>query len=349
MAMLTVVYIGGKSIAKSLMSGLIGYALSMVGTDPVQGAPRFVYGQPYLMDGVSFVVVVMGLFGITECLVSVEERMKMSTLKVPFRDCFPTFRDIIDSAGAILRGTFIGFCCGVLPGAGSTLSSFLSYGVEKSMSNHPERFGKGAIEGVAGPETANNAACSGEMVPLLSIGIPSSGSNAMLLGGMILCGLRPGPLLFQTNPEFVWTIIANLFIANFILLIMNLPMVPLFAMTLRIPYSLLYPAIFIVCVIGAYSMNSDPTDVGLMFLFGGIGYFLRKCDIPGAPMIIALVLGKMFENALYQALNLSRGDLSTFVTRPISATLLAIAAALTVIFMFKSIRQKRKLLEEEQM
>jgi len=348
MAMLTVVFIGGKSIAKSLMSGLIGYALSMVGTDPVQGAPRFVYGQPYLMDGVSFVVVVMGLFGITECLVSVEERMKMETLKVPFRDCFPTFRDIIDSTGAILRGTFIGFWCGVLPGAGSTLSSFLSYGVEKSMSKHPERFGKGAIEGVAGPETANNAACSGEMVPLLSIGIPSSGSNAMLLGGMILCGLRPGPLLFQTNPEFVWTIIANLFIANFILLIMNLPMVPLFAMTLRIPYSLLYPAIFIVCVIGAYSMNSDPTDIGLMFLFGGIGYFLRKLDIPGAPMIIALVLGKMFENAIYQALNLSHGSLMTIVTRPISATLLAMATALTVLFMFKNIRQKRKLLEEEQ-
>ncbi len=348
MGMLTVVYIGGKSIAKSLMGVLLGLALSVVGTDPVQGAPRFVYGFPRLMDGISFVIVVMGVFGIGEVLVSAEERLKIQSLKVPFSECWPRFSDIFQTKWTMLRGTVIGFFCGVLPGAGSTLSSFISYGVEKSMSKHPEHFGKGEIKGVAGPETANNAATSGEMVPLLALGIPSSGSNAMLLGGMIICGLKPGPLLFQSNPDFVWAIIAALFFTNFILLIMNLPMVPLFAYTLRLPYSLLYPVIFIVCIIGAYSMNSSIFDVGAMFLFGIFGYFMKKYEIPGAPMIIAMVLGKMWENSLYQALNLSYGDITTFVTRPISATLMAIAAVMTILVTFKTIRMKRAMLDEEE-
>jgi putative tricarboxylic transport membrane protein len=348
MGMLTVVYMGGKSIAKSLMSVLLGLALSVVGTDPIQGAPRFVYGIPRMMDGISFVILVMGLFGIGEVLVSAEERLKIQALKVPFSQCWPTFADIFQTKWTMLRATVLGFCCGILPGAGSTLSSFISYGMEKSMSKHPELFGKGAIEGVAGPETANNAACSGEMVPLLSLGIPSSGSNAMLLGGMILCGLKPGPLLFQTNPDFVWAIIASLFLTNFILLIMNLPLVPLFAYTLRLPYSLLYPIIFIVCVIGAYSMNSSISDVGVMFLFGIFGYFMKKYDIPGAPMVIAMVLGKMWEKSLYQALNLAYGDITTFVTRPISATLLAIAVIMTILVTFKTVRMKRAMLDEEE-
>ncbi len=349
MGMLTVVYIGGKSIPKSIMSGLLGLAIGVVGTDVVQGAPRFVYGIPILMDGISFVTVVMGVFGIGEVLVSAEEQMKMETIKVPFSQLWPTLSDILQSKWAILRGTVIGFFIGVLPGAGSTLSSFISYGVEKSTSKHPELFGKGAIEGVAGPETANNAACSGEMVPLLTLGLPSSGSNAMLLGGMILCGLKPGPLLFHTNPDFVWAIIASLFVGNFICLIMNLPMVPLFAYSLRIPYSLLYPAIFIICVIGAYSVHTNVFDVGAMFVFGFFGYFMKKYDIPGAPMIIALVLGRQMEYSLYQALNLSHGDITTFVTRPISAVLLGITAVMTVLVTFKTIRMKRAMLEEEEL
>jgi len=349
MGMLTVVYMGGKSIAKSLMSVLLGLGFCFVGTDPIQGAPRFVYGIPRLMDGISFVIVVMGVFGIGEVLVSAEERLKVQSLKVPFSQCWPTFSDIFKTKWTIVRATALGFFCGVLPGAGSTLSSFLSYGLEKSMSKHPELFGKGAIEGVAGPETANNAACSGEMVPLLSLGIPSSGSNAMLLGGMIICGLRPGPLLLQTSPDFVWAIIAALFLTNFILLIMNLPMVPLFAYTLRLPYSLLYPIILIICVIGAYSMNSSIFDVGVMFLFGIFGYCMKKYEIPGAPMVIALVLGKMWETSLYQALNLAYGDITTFVTRPISAVLLGMAAVMTVLVTFKTIRMKRAMIEEEKL
>lgn len=347
MGMLTVVYMGGKSIPKSLMSALIGLAISLVGVDPIQGAPRFVYGFPRMMDGISFVIVVMGLFGIGEVLVSAEEHLKVQALKVPFSQCWPTFSDIFQTKWTVLRASILGFFIGILPGAGSTLSSFLSYAMEKFLSKHPELFGQGAIEGVAGPETANNAACSGEMVPLLSLGIPSSGSNAMLLAGMIICGLQPGPLLFQANPDFVWSIIAALFFTNFILLIMNLPMVPLFAYTLRLPYSLLYPIILIVCVIGAYSIHSSVFDVAVMFLFGIFGYGMKKYDIPGAPLVIALVLGRMWEGSLYQALNLSYGDVTTFVTRPISAVLMGVAAVMTILVTLNVVKTKRKMLDSE--
>jgi putative tricarboxylic transport membrane protein len=347
MGMLTIVFVGGKSITKSLMSALIGLGLGVVGTDVVQGAPRFVYGIPQLMDGIPFIVMVMGLFGISEVLESSEEHLKMDSIRVPFSQLWPTVSDVLQSKWAILRGTVIGFFVGILPGAGSTLSSFISYGVEKSASKHPERFGKGAIEGVAGPETANNAACSGEMVPLLALGIPSSGSNAMLLGGMMLYGLRPGPMLFKTNPDFVWAIIASMFIGNFILIIMNLPMVPLFAYTLRLPYSILYPAILLICMVGVYTLNNSVFDIYAMLGFGIAGYFMKKYDIPGAPMVIGLILGPMLEQSLYRALSLAHGDITTFVTRPISAVLLGIAAVMTLAVLFKQVNMVRKQLAED--
>jgi putative tricarboxylic transport membrane protein len=349
MGMLTVVFVGGKSIIKSLMSAAIGLGLGLVGSDVVQGAPRFVYGIPELMDGVPFIVVVMGLFGISEVLESAEEQMKMDSIRVPFSRLWPSLSDILQSKWAILRGTVIGFFIGVLPGAGSTLSSFISYGVEKSVSKHPERFGKGAIEGVAGPETANNAACSGEMVPLLGLGIPSSGSNAMLLGGMMLYGLRPGPMLFQTNPDFVWTVIASMFIGNFILIIMNLPMVPLFAYTLRLPYSILYPAILLICMVGVYTLNSHIFDVWAMLILGVAGYLMKKYDIPGAPMVIGLILGPILEQSMYRALSLAHGDLATFVTRPISAVLLGISVVMTMAVLFRTIKTMRKQLADDSM
>lgn len=348
MGMLTVVFVGGKAIIKSLMSAVIGLSLGLVGSDVVQGAPRFVYGVPELMDGIPFIVVVMGIFGISEVLVSAEEQMKMDSIRVPFSKLWPTLSDIFQSKWAILRGTVIGFFIGVLPGAGSTLSSFISYGVEKSASKHPERFGKGAIEGVAGPETANNAACSGEMVPLLGLGIPSSGSNAMLLGGMMLYGLRPGPMLFKTNPDFVWTLIASMFIGNLILIVMNLPMVPLFAYTLRLPYSILYPAILLICVVGVYTLNNHIFDVYAMLILGIAGYFMKKYDIPGAPMVIGLILGPILEQNLYRALSLAHGDITVFVTRPISAVLLGIAAVMSIVVLFKTIKIMRQQIGEEE-
>ncbi len=347
MGMLTIVFVGGKSIVKSLMSGVLGLSLGVVGTDVVQGAPRFVYGIADLTDGISFIVVVMGIFGIGEVLVSAEERIRMGSIQVPFSKLWPRVSDLVQSKWAILRGTVIGFIIGVLPGAGSTLASFLSYGVEKSFSKHPERFGKGAIEGVAAPETANNASCSGELVPLLSLGIPGSGSTAVMLGALMMYGLKPGPMLFHTNPEFVWTLIASLFVGNVILLIMNLPMVPLFAYTLRLSYSILYPAIILICITGVYSVNTSIFDVWSMLLFGVAGYFMKKYDIPGAPMIIGLVLGPLLEHSLYRALALSRGSMSVFVTRPISAVLLGITLVMAIAVFFKTVKIMRTQLVEE--
>ncbi|MBW2148014.1 MAG: tripartite tricarboxylate transporter permease [Deltaproteobacteria bacterium] len=348
MGMLTIVFVGGKSITKSLMSGVIGLALGVVGSDVVQGAPRFVYGVPELMDGISFVVVVMGIFGIGEVLVSAEERMKLKPVKVKLSGLFPTLADLVQSKWAIARGTIVGFFVGALPGAGSTIASFISYGIEKGASKHPERFGKGAIEGVAAPESANNSATSGAMVPLLALGIPGSGATAVMLGALMLYGLKPGPMLFHTSPDFVWALIASMFIGNVILLIMNLPMIPLFASTLRIPYGLLYPAIILICIIGSYSLNNNVFDVWVMLIFGVFGYFMKKYDIPGAPMVIALVLGPLLEYSLYQALALSHGDITVFVTRPISATLLGMAAAMTVAVTLKTLRMIRKQISEEE-
>jgi putative tricarboxylic transport membrane protein len=346
--MLTIVFVGGKSIPKSLMSGVIGISLGVVGTDIVQGAPRFVFGIPELMDGIDFVVVVMGIFGLGEVLESAEEYMKMDSIKVPFNKLWPTWQDFTDSKWAILRGTAIGFVIGALPGAGATIASFMSYGVEKSAAKNPERFGKGAIEGVAGPETANNAACSGAMAPLLALGIPGSGATAVMLGALMLYGLKPGPMLFTTSPDFVWALIASMFVGNVILLIMNLPLVPLFALSLRISYSILYPIIIVICMIGVYSLNSSIFDIWMMWVFGIIGYFMKKYDISGAPLIIGLVLGPILEQSLYRALSLAHGSILVFVTRPISATLLAIAVVMSIFVSLKAVKTMRKQLSDDE-
>jgi len=348
MGMLTIVFVGGKSITKSLMSGVLGLALGVVGIDPVRGAERFVYGVTNLTDGFPFTVVVMGVYGIGEVLESAEERMKLKPVKVEFSKLWPSLADMLESKWAIARGTLIGFLVGALPGAGSTIASFISYGVEKGAAKNPERFGKGAIEGVAGPESANNSATSGSMVPLLALGIPGSGATAVMLGALLMYGLKPGPMLFTTSADLVWALIASMFVGNVLCLIMNLPMVPLFAYSLRLPYKYLYPAILLVCIIGSYSLNTQVFDVLVMLIFGAIGYFMKKFDIPGAPLVIALVLGPMLENALYQALSLARGDITTFITRPISAVLLGISVVMAIAVAFKTIRMKRAMIDEEE-
>ncbi len=348
MGMLTIIFVGGKSVSKSLMSGVIGMALGTVGIDVIQGAPRFVYDIPELMDGVSFVTVVMGLFGIGEVLVSAEERMKITPVNVKFKELWPNIAEIIQCRWAILRGTAVGFLMGALPGAGATISSFIAYALEKGVAKNPERFGKGAIEGVASPESANNACTSGAMVHLIALGIPGSGATAVMLGALMLYGLKPGPMLFHNNPDFVWALIASMFVGNVILIVMNLPMIPLFALGLRVPYRYLYPGILLICIIGSYSLKSNVYDVWVMLAFGVFGYFMKKFDIPGAPMVIALILGPMLEFNLYRALALSRGDVTTFFTRPISATLLGLTAAMAIAVSFKTVRRRRAMLEEQE-
>ena len=318
----TIVFLGGRSLVKSMISIILGLLLGLVGVDPVGGVNRFTLDSLELVDGINFIVVVMGLFGVGEVLVSVEEKMKISILKTKLSGLIPTLQDWKDSLGAMVRGTVIGFLVGVLPGTGATIASFLSYATEKMLSKNPEKFGTGAIEGVAGPEGANNAAVAGAMVPLFTLGIPGSGTAAVMLGAMMMWGLRPGPLLFQQHPDFVWGIIASMYIGNVILLILNLPLIPLFASMLRIPYSIIYPFILLVCVTGAYSLDNSIFQVFLMFLFGIIGYFVKKFDFPAAPIVLALILGPLVERALYQSLTLSHGSLSVFVTRPFSAAFL---------------------------
>lgn len=242
----------------------------------------------------------------------------------------------------MIRGTVIGFLVGVLPGTGATIASFLSYATEKMLSKNPEKFGTGAIEGVAGPEGANNAAVGGAMVPLFTLGIPGSGTTAVMLGAMMMWGLRPGPLLFQQHPDFVWGIIASMYIGNIILLILNLPLIPLFASMLRIPYSILYPFILLVCVTGAYSLDNSIFQVFLMFIFGIIGYFVKKFDFPAAPIVLALILGPMVERALYQSLTLSHGSLGVFVTRPFSAAFLVIVVIVLSVPIIRWRKQRRR-------
>ena len=348
MGMFTIIYVGGKDVTKSLMSMAIGLGLGTVGTDIVQGQPRFTYGGPQLLDGIDFVILVMGTFGIAEVLESAEEYMKIVPMKVKFRDLFPSWKDTWYCRWAIMRGTLIGFfiCC--VPGSGPTIASFLSYGVEKSISKHPERFGTGVMEGVAGPESSNNAAVSGAMVPMFALGIPGSGATAVLLGGLIMYGLKPGPMLFVENADFVWSVMASMFLGNVILIIMNLPMVPLFASLLRIPYGLIYPAILIVCIVGAFAVASGLFEVGVMLFFADCGYFMKKANIPAAPMLMALLMGPMMERSLYQALNLSHGNMLVFIQRPISATLLSIIALMSLYVAYKAIKGTKRVIQEEE-
>ncbi len=323
MGLTLVTSLSGKSMIKGIMSGVFGLILASVGIDPVSGEERFTFGNIYLLDGFGFIGVAVGLFAVAEVLVNLEEPLEQVFVKTKLnlRNLFPNLQDWKDSLGAIGRSSLIGFFIGVLPGAGATIASFLSYAVEKRLSTHPEKFGTGVIEGVAAPEGANNAAAGGAMVPLLTLGIPGSGTTAVLLGALLIHGLRPGPLLFQSNPDFVWGVIASMYIGNVMLLILNLPLVGMWASMLRVPYRILMPLIITISAVGVFATDNNIFDMWVMFGFGIIGYLMRKLDFPPAPAVLALVLGPLVERSLRQSLTISHGDLSIFFTRPVSATL----------------------------
>ncbi len=331
----TLIFLGGRSLIKALMSGVFGFILGIIGSDPVQGVDRFIFGQPELIDGVSFVVVVMGLFGIGEILINLESSVDRKLLQEKIKGLWPNRQDLKDSAGPIFRGTLIGFFKGILPGAGATISTMLSYSVEKMLAKRPEEFGKGAIQGVAGPEAANNASVGGQMIPLFTLGIPGGSSTAIMLGAMMMWGLRPGPLLFQEHSAFVWGIIASMYIGNVVLLIMNLPLVPLFAQTLKTPAPIMYALIVLVCIVGTFSLNSSFLDLWLLLIFGVIGYLLKKLDFPVAPIVLALVLGPMLERALYQSLTMSQGNILIFFQRPISGIMMGLIFLLLLFSLIK--------------
>ena len=316
------------SMVKALMMAAFGMFLSTVGLDAVSGVARFSFNRVELMEGIGMVPVVMGLFGISEVLLNLEKTFGREVLKAKIKGYLPTREDWRKAHNPILRGSFLGFFLGILPGGGAILASFVSYALEKRVSPYPEKFGTGAIEGVAGPEAANNAATGGAFIPLLTLGIPSNVVMAILLGAMMIHGLQPGPNLVQQNPEIFWGVIASMYIGNAMLLVLNLPLIGLWVQVLKVPYRLLFPLILLFCLIGAYSLNSTTFDILIMIVCGVLGYWMKKTDYEGAPLVLALVLGNMFENALRQSLMLSDGSFLIFLNRPIAAAFFWIAIAL---------------------
>jgi putative tricarboxylic transport membrane protein len=326
-----VICLAQMSVIKALIMGALGLFLSTVGLDSISATEeRFTFGIIELMDGVGLVPLVMGLFGISEVLINLEKLEKISILDTIKGRLLPTLRDWKDSAMPIIRGTVIGFFLGILPGGGAIISSFISYAVEKKISKHPEAFGTGAIEGVAGPESANNAAAEGSLVPLFSLGIPANVVMALLFGALMIHGLQPGPRLVIEHPEIFWGVVASLYIGNIMLLILNLPLIGLWVKVLKVPYTILFPLILLFCLIGSYSINNSVIDVLIMIFFGLVGYLIRKLGYEAAPLVLSFVLGPMLEKTLRQSLLISGGSFLIFITRPISSV--GIFSALLLIF-----------------
>jgi putative tricarboxylic transport membrane protein len=326
LGLIMAVYLSEGSVVKGLLMAAVGIVLGTVGIDPVFGAARFTFGVPHLMDGVDFVAAGMGLFGIAEVLMNLEAPDVRNVYKTSLRGLLPTRDDWRRSWAAILRGTGLGFFIGVLPGGGAVISSFVAYAVEKRVSRHPERFGRGAIEGVAAPESANNAASTSSFIPLLTLGIPGNASIAMIFVALMIHGIQPGPLLFQQHPNLFWGVIASMYVGNLMLLGLNLPLIGFWVRLLKVPYAYLAVVVVIICIIGAYSISNTVFDVGVMLVFGVFGYLLRKGGFPAAPLVLAMILGRILERSFLQALQMSAADLSIFVEKPISAALLAVAA-----------------------
>ena len=324
-------YLGGTSMLKGLSMAALGLLVGSVGIDPISGYQRFTYGLLTLSEGISFVPVAMGLFGVGEVLASTGEPAKREILKTRLSGLLPTRDDWARAGGPLARGSLLGFLIGTLPGGGAIIASFASYAVEKRVSRHPEKFGTGAIEGVAGPEAANNAAATGAFIPLFTLGLPSNAATAMIFAALLLHGLRPGPLLFTENPALIWGVIASMYIGNVMLLVLNLPLIGLFVQMLRVPYPILAPLIILFCLVGAYSVNNSLVDVWILIGFGILGYFIRRLHFDAAPLILALILGPIMENSLRQSLMASRGDFSVFFARPISAALLVLACVLVLL------------------
>src|SRR5881394_3159552 len=329
------------SVFKAIAMVMLGLLLSCVGSDIETGQSRMAFDIPELADGIGFVTVAMGVFGYAEIMRNLEQEESRDIVSAKITGLWPTWKDFKDSAGAIGRGTILGSILGILPGGGAVIAAFAAYTFEKKISRNPERFGRGAIEGVAAPESANNAAAQTSFIPLLTLGIPPNAVMALMVGAMTIHGIVPGPQVMQKQPELVWGMIASMWVGNLMLLIINLPLVGIWVRLLRVPYRLMFPSIVIFCSIGIYSVNNAPVDVILAGVFGLVGYWLIKHDFEPAPLLLGMVLGPLMEENLRRALLISRGDWTVFLTRPLSATLMATAAFLLVLAVLPSLRKKR--------
>jgi putative tricarboxylic transport membrane protein len=334
-------YMTGGSVVKNLSMIVLGLLFGMIGMDQMTGYFRFSYGIVALGDGIGIVPVAVGLFGISEILATAGQAKRPEVIKPRFRDLFPSRLELRDSMGPIGRGTVMGFLIGIIPGSAHIISTFVSYAVERRISKHPERFGKGAIEGVAGPESANNAASEGALVPMLALGVPTGPIPAVLLAALMVHGINPGPLFIKEQPVIFWGLIASMYIGNLVLLLLNLPLVSIFVNFLRVPYQILYPTILMFCVVGVYAVNSSLVDVGIMSIMGLLGYVLRKLDFETAPMVLGVILAPIIEVSFRQALAMSNGEYSIFVQRPISLTFLA-GALLMILLALRPLIMKKK-------
>jgi putative tricarboxylic transport membrane protein len=324
-------FLAQRSMLKALIMAVLGLFVGTIGFDITTGIQRFTLGIQDLMEGVGLVQIAMGMFGISEILLNIEKAVKITIFETKLKGLFPNLQDWRRSIGAILRGTGIGFFLGILPGGGAVIASFSSYAIEKRLSKHPEKFGTGVIEGVAAPESANNAAAQGAFIPLMTLGIPSNVVMALLLGALMIHGLTPGPLLMTRNPDLFWGVITSMYIGNVMLLILNLPLIPMWVRFLKIPYPILFPFILLFCLIGVYTINNNIFDIYLMIFFGIVGYLARKFEFEAAPFILAVVLGPMMEKAFRQSLIMFQGDFSVFIRRPISGVIFGLAAILLVL------------------
>lgn len=329
----------GSSPAKGFLSAFVGLFFAVIGSDLIEGTERFTFGSLHLFGGLDFIILAMGVFGIAELLQSEEEgeMLKVKKDDLRWRKFFPNKQDWKKSAFGITEGSIIGFFIGMLPGAGATIASFITYGIAKNGSKNPELFGKGAIEGVAAPEAANNSAAVGAMVPMLTLGVPGSGSTAVMLGALMMLGLSPGPMLFTQHPDFIWGLIGSMYIGNIILVILCIVAVPLFVKMLKVPSGILNAIVMAFIVIGTYSLNNAIFDVLLATGFGAMGYVMKKLKYPAAPMVLALVLGNLLENSLRQSLILSDGSLAIFFQKPIAFGILVVSFLVIVWPLFKSV------------
>jgi putative tricarboxylic transport membrane protein len=336
------VVLASGSLLRAIGMILVGLLLGLVGTDVNSGTPRYTFDLPQLADGINFVIVAMGMFGIGEIIRNLEDEETRTVTIKKVTGLMPTKEDLKAIIAPVLRGTILGSALGILPGGGAMLASFAAYSVEKKVSKNAANFGKGAIEGVAAPESANNAGAQTSFIPMLTLGIPSNPVMALMIGAMIIQGIQPGPAVMTEQPALFWGIIASMWIGNLFLVILNLPMIGLWVRMIMVPYRVLYPVILVFCAIGVFSLNNSDFDVFLMALFGLFGYICAKLEAEPAPMLLGFILGPMMEEYLRRALLLSRSDPLVFIQRPISATMLAMAALALIVVLLPALRKKRE-------
>jgi TctA family transporter len=339
----TAVVLAHGSVIKAIAMVLIGLLLGLVGTDVNSGLTRYTFGIEAIWEGIDFLPLVIGMFGVVEIIRNLEHRdLPRPLIGTKFRDVWPSMKDFHESWRAVLRGTGLGSILGILPGGGAVLAAFAAYTVEKKVAKDPSRFGKGAIEGVAGPEAANNAAAQTSFIPLLTLGLPSNAIMALMMGAMIIQGIEPGAAVMTKRPELFWGMVASMWIGNLMLLVLNLPLIGIWVRLLSVPYRLLYPAILLFCIIGVYSINTNIAQLVIMVLFAGFGYLLYKFGCEPAPLVLGFILGPVMEENLRRSLVISRGDPMVFFERPISAVLLAMTFAVILLIVLPQFRKTRE-------